>query len=304
MHVAQPVSSAPPGEQARFLNHTATSHLGLRVPDIAAALRFYTTVIGLSTHQTLAGGGVRLGWSSGYHVIDLLPGDAGVDRFGFVLQRTEDLADLRARLVSTAVDIDDLDLSDADRQGFQIIDPDGNHVQFLTSLDHARPSGIAAGPGGTRFQHITLATTNVGRMLDFYVRVIGFRQSDVLGDNEFTWLRSNREHHTLALVAAEGAGIDHYAFDIASWEEMKTWCDHLTEEEVDITWGPGRHGPGNNLFCFFDDPAGHHIELSAELERFHDDRVSYAVRRWNPAPRSVNLWGGQLPAFRTTSEQN
>jgi catechol 2,3-dioxygenase len=43
--------------------------------------------------------------------------------------------------------------------------------------------------------------------------------------------------------------------------------------------GPGRHGPGNNLFVFFDDPSGNHIELSAEMERFHDDLVDYPVRR-------------------------
>jgi catechol 2,3-dioxygenase-like lactoylglutathione lyase family enzyme len=140
-------------------------------------------------------------------------------------------------------------------------------------------------------------------MLSFYRDVLGFRQSDVLGDDEFTWLRSNREHHTLALVAAgKGGDIDHYAFDVTGWAEIKAWCDRLTDEDVRITWGPGRHGPGNNLFVFFDDPAGHHIELSAEMERFHDDRVEYTVRRWEPAPRSVNLWGGQVPAFRTTSK--
>jgi len=68
-----------------------------------------------------------------------------------------------------------------------------------------------------------------------------------------------------------------------------------------VAWGPGRHGPGNNLFVFFDDPAGNHIELSAEMEKFHDDRVTYVPRRWEPIPNSVNLWGGQLPTWRKTS---
>ena len=69
-----------------------------------------------------------------------------------------------------------------------------------------------------------------------------------------------------------------------------------------MTWGPGRHGPGNNLFIMFDDPAGNHVELSAEMEQFHDEQADHPVRHWRPVPRSINLWGGQLAAFRTTSE--
>ena len=77
--------------------------------------------------------------------------------------------------------------------------------------------------------------------------------------------------------------------------------DRLTDEEVDVVWGPGRHVPGNNLFVFVDVPAGHHIEPSAEMEMLHDDRVSYAARRWEPVPNSVNLWGGQLAKWRRTT---
>ena len=44
--------------------------------------------------------------------------------------------------------------------------------------------------------------------------------------------------------------------------------------------GTGRHGPGNNLFLFFDDLDGNHIELSAEMERFFDDSADYAPRIW------------------------
>ena len=33
----------------------------------------------------------------------------------------------------------------------------------------------------------------------------------------------------------------------------------------DTIWGPGRHGPGGNVFCYFIDPAGNVIEYTAEL---------------------------------------
>jgi len=93
-----------------------------------------------------------------------------------------------------------------------------------------------------------------------------------------------------------------FSFDVSGWGDLLTWCDRLSAQGVDVTWGPGRHGPGNNLFIMFDDPAGNHVELSAELEQFHDEQADHPVRHWRPVPRSINLWGGQLAAFRTTSE--
>jgi len=39
-----------------------------------------------------------------------------------------------------------------------------------------------------------------------------------------------------------------------------------------LEWGPGRHGPGNNLFVFVHDPEGNWIEISAELEQVTPDR--------------------------------
>jgi hypothetical protein len=68
-----------------------------------------------------------------------------------------------------------------------------------------------------------------------------------------------------------------------------------------VQWGPGRHGPGNNLFLFFDDPAGNHVELSAEMERFFDDYAQYEPRIWNADPATVNLWGGQVPRWRNVA---
>ena len=35
----------------------------------------------------------------------------------------------------------------------------------------------------------------------------------------------------------------------------------------------------------------------------HDDRVTYTPRQWKPIPNSVNLWGGQLPNWRKTSQE-
>jgi catechol 2,3-dioxygenase len=54
-----------------------------------------------------------------------------------------------------------------------------------------------------------------------------------------------------------------------------------------LMWGPGRHGPGNNLFIFIEDPDGNWIEVSAELEVVHDRPAV----DWPHERRTLNLWG-------------
>jgi catechol 2,3-dioxygenase-like lactoylglutathione lyase family enzyme len=298
-------------EAAGTLRRTATSHIGLRVPDVATTAEFYGRILGLVSQAELAAGGLRLGWGSGHHVLDLLPGAAGLDHIGFEVGDPTGLAGLEGRLRAAGHGVTELDPShlddavavDGGPRGLACVDPDGNTVHFHTPVH--RPGEHAADPGRRpiRYQHVTLSTADVSAMVAFYVGVVGFRLSDQLADGRFAGLRSNRDHHTLAVVdTGRGGGIDHYSYDLAGWDDFKTWCDRLTEQGVDVVWGPGRHGPGNNLFAFFDDPAGNHVELSAEMEQFHDDRVDYTPRRWAPVPNSVNLWGGQLPRWRRTSQ--
>jgi catechol 2,3-dioxygenase len=291
-----------------LLRHTAVSHLGLSVPDPAATALFYERVLGLVVHETLADGRVRLGWGSGHHVLDLRPGPHGLDHYGFEVRDADGIEGIRSRLDAAGIAFDDLpaefiDEAVDDPTGIRVSDPDGNDVHL-----HGPVHRQGEGQGDStrrplKFQHTTLSTTDVAPIVEFFTTIIGFRVSDRLADGRFTWLRSDKDHHTLAVVNTGRAGVlDHYSYDLAEWEDFKAWCDRLSLEDVAVQWGPGRHGPGNNLFVFFDDPAGNHIELSAEMERFWDDRVTYEPREWDPIPSSVNLWGGQLASWRRTSK--
>ena len=293
---------------AGALVDTAVSHIGFRVPDVAEAVRFYTRVLGMVPQGGGPGGATRLGWGAGHHVIDLVEGEQGLVHYGFEVRAPGGVAAIRQRLEEAGVPVRDLDAAFVDAadgpvDGLAAHDPDGTEVHFHSRVHRYGEATADPGRRPIKFQHTTLGTAAIGPMIDFFVGVVGFRISDQLADGRFVWLRSDRDHHTLAVVdTGSGGDIDHYSYDLAEWEDFKAWCDRLTELDVIVQWGPGRHGPGNNLFVFFDDPAGNHIELSAEMEKFHDDRVEYVPRRWTPAPTTVNLWGGQTPRWRTLSE--
>ncbi len=275
------------------LGQTSLSHIRLRTRDVEAMAQFYERTVGLVRHQPPANVQARLGWGIGHHVIDLIAGDPGLDGVGFEVLDPGGLERLEARgsergLVGT----------DPQREGGSLTlrDPDGTCLEFHGRVDRAGEHVADSGRRPIRVQHVTLATQNMDTMVDFYSE-LGFRVSDRMGD-VFTWLRSTVEHHSLAIVNGPAAGLDHYSYDVSDWNDFKVWCDRLADLDVAVRWGPGRHGPGNNLFIFFDDPDGNHVELSAEMERFWDDRAKYATRVWDAEPKTINLWGGQLSPWR------
>lgn len=272
------------------------SHVGLRAPDATGLRRFYEDVVGMVTHEEESG--LRLGWGAGHHAIEIFPGPAALDHFALELPGDEELDILAHHLQSSGVSITEKSPVGDHPATFEIEDPDGNRIELHGPVDRSGEHAADSGRRPVRIHHVTLATTSMASMVDFYVETLGFRVSDRMGD-KFTWLRCNREHHTVAIVESDDArSLDHYAFELHGWEDFKTWCDELAARNVSVRWGPGRHGPGNNLFIFFDDSAGFHVELSSELERYWDDVAEYTPRRWEVDPRTTNLWGGQSADWR------
>ena len=177
-------------------------------------------------------------------------------------------------------------------EAFSVIDPDGNTVVF--GHRDASPSASGTNHGlRARLQHVAVATDDPEKMLRFYTEGLGFVLSDQVLDGgalSACWLRTDREHHTLALFRTRQPGrrLDHYSYEVGEWALIRDWADHLAASGVPIVWGPGRHGPGNNLFIMIRDPAGNLVEFSAELEVIRGER-SPAV--WPQEARTFNRWG-------------
>jgi catechol 2,3-dioxygenase-like lactoylglutathione lyase family enzyme len=279
----------------RNTTSAALSHIGLAVDDPGEAAAYYARTLGLAVSETLADGTIRLGWGRGFHALELAPGD-GLDHFGLELPDEAALDALESRLQAHGVPLAREVVAGHHLPVLAFRDPDGHRIETHGPVDRSGEHAADPGRRPVRIHHVTLASPAIAEQVAFYETVLGFRVSDRMGD-VFTWLRCNQEHHTVAVVAADRAGLDHYAYEIDSWAGLRTWCDELAARDVRLQWGPGRHGPGNNLFVMFDDPAGNHVELSCEMERFWDDRAEYAPRHWAPGAKTVNLWG-PVPAWR------
>ncbi|MEU1176828.1 VOC family protein [Streptomyces sp. NPDC005820] len=274
---------------------SSLSYLSLKTPDLEAAAAFYEKALGMTRTDTEASAPVRLGFGRGHHAVELVAGSPGLDHFAFEVRDESDLAALRERLRRAGVAMSQPPGDRVAPGVFAIVDPDGNRLEFHGAIDR---SGERS--GGLRpdcVQHLALASPDAGRLVRFYVDVLGFRVSDQMGEDAGFWLRSAQEHHSLAIFERErNHGLDHYSFDVAGWDAFKVWCDHFSREGVPVVWGPGRHGVGNNLFIMFHDTTGYLIEFSAEMDLFPDDSTA-EPGQWDDYGLAASLWG-PVPDFR------
>ena len=170
---------------------------------------------------------------------------------------------------------------------FAVADPDGRRVVFGIPV---RVPGIRSALAG-RLQHFVCASTRVPEMLAFYRDTLGASESDrVLENDEIAAvvLRSDPEHHSFATFRASESRPDHHCYETSSWNDIRDWGDRMASLRIPLWWGPGRHGPGNNLFFMIEDTDGHKVEFSAELELMPKDT---AFRTWPHEQRTLNLWG-------------
>ena len=172
-------------------------------------------------------------------------------------------------------------------------DPDGNRLVFAhgAALDAPRLSGPLA-QRTARLQHIVLGSSDAKRLIRFYDEVVGFRTSDTVLDDagvvRTAFLNCGSDHHSVAVFATTENRLDHFCFETGDWGLIRDWSDHFSAERIPLKWGPGRHGPGNNLFVFIHDLDGNWVELSAELEQITPERPPGT---WRHEERTLNSWG-------------
>jgi len=259
-------------------------HMQIQSADPAAMANFYADTLDMSSRRLDSGDWLLEGPQR--RVLVTSGADRALGFAAFACRDPHGLAAIRARVTAESAEIlpspSPLFGSDA----FAVKDPDGNCIVFGRGQSETPRKGVR-GP----LQHLTLATRDPEAIERFYVGTLGFATSDYVRDETgrimACWMRSNHEHHTLACFRKSVPGIDHHSYEAGDWSVIKDWCDRMGDRRIPIMWGPGRHGPGNNLFIFIEDPDRNWIEISAELEVVHDR----AAQVWPHEEHTVNLWG-------------
>lgn len=234
----------------------------LRVPDAEPAARFFAEVWGLS--RTESAGAIRLrGTAALPYLISLEQGAPAILGITFCAPRGE-LGSER-----------------------EVIGPEGERYRFVVESPVKATQAHPDRP--IELSHVVLNCGDVDAAERFAVAQLGFKVSD--RTKHMTFVRCNRKHHCIAYARAGFASLNHIAFDMPGLESVMRGIGRLRDAGYPAVWGPGRHGPGNNVFGYFIGPHGGVVEYTAEVQEIDESYRVGGPADWQWPPGRIDHWG-------------
>jgi catechol 2,3-dioxygenase-like lactoylglutathione lyase family enzyme len=288
----------------RQLAVTGLDHVTFECADVPAAVEFYRDVWGLRPEAAAPDGSFALsGPVGGGPRLIVRPADR--DALAHVA--------FRCRAARSAAASDDAATAAhgvpcGEHPGAArtvLTDPDGRTVELLMTGEDAEAAGPGAPPlveghasamgHAPVMGHVVLASPDVEANERFYVDRLGFRTTDRTARG-MVFMRCNTDHHTLAIAQAGAPGVQHVAYDVGSIDQLMQNLARLRDLGVACVWGPGRHGPGHNVFAYYRDPLGCVVEQFADMEQVAADGP--VEERWWGPDWPGDLWGLAGPPSR------
>jgi hypothetical protein len=145
-------------------------------------------------------------------------------------------------------------------------------------------------------QHVVFSVPQIDPALDFYVKRLKFRISDVIrGRGVFLRCEGRNEHHNLFLVARP-LGFHHLAFGLDSIDELMMGANHMQRKGWTSEYGVGRHRASSIVFCYLSNPTGGEIEYAADGDYIDD---SWVPNLWEPVYSNQYWMAGSPPPVPT-----
>jgi catechol 2,3-dioxygenase len=274
---------------------TGLRGVDLGVRDVAAQVRFYTDVWRLAVVAE-RNGSVYLRGSGGYcHILALHPRSepallcvnlAAADR-NAVDRLHARVTAAGAPQVGPTAPID----GPGGGYGFVFMDPEGRSVRVITEdARHADARPLPDRP--ERITHLVFNTPRQEDAAAFWVRALGFHVSD---RSLLTFIRCNDDHHCIAFHPGGSSTLHHIAFEMDGIDSVMRGAGRMRDAGRPIEWGPGRHGPGNNVFAYFIAPDDFVVEYTAEVEKVDRDHRVREPGAWVYPPGHSDLWGATPP---------
>ena len=261
------------------------------VPDLAQAAAFYVGVWGLEVADRTNNSFWLRGTGSDPHLLALHQGSAPAIRsMTLRVEPGADLERLRAGLaaagaqVSVARDIDE----HGGGVGFTAHDPYGRVIRLVQN-DSRVQARTDMGDVPERLAHVNLNSDAVDRDAAFFIDALGFQLTD--RSKMMAFVRTNPDHHSVVIAEAPVNTLNHVAFQMTGWEDVMTASGRMIDHGFPIGWGPGRHGPGDNVFAYFVDPFGFVIEYTAEVLQVDDNYRVGGPDDWIWPKGRTDQWG-------------
>jgi catechol 2,3-dioxygenase len=270
----------------------ALRSVSFHVQDIDKTIDFYTRVWGLTLVDRRGDSAWLRASGRDCHVLSLhQANDVAIGSVTLRAAPNTDLGALAAQIVAAGgcevtevVAVDD----HGGGRGFSVRDRVGRRHRIIQGDEAAAPMPTKSGRP-TRLSHVNVNSDDVSRDVGFYVDGLGFQLTD--RSKMMGFVRTNSDHHSIVIAEAAVNTLNHVAFELPTWEDVMIASGRMVDERHPIGWGPGRHGPGNNVFSYFVSPDGIVIEHTAEMLQVDD---AYRVGRpddWTWPAGRTDHWG-------------
>jgi hypothetical protein len=154
-----------------------------------------------------------------------------------------------------------------------------------------------------RIGHVVLCSPEPQKTAEWFRKMFGFVASDdIYIEEESNLLASfNRldggenyvDHHALAFLAGETAGLQHVSFEVQNIDDVFAGHDHMvSKQKYEHMWGIGRHLLGSQVFDYWADPWGRVHENWADTDKLNN---SAKAKSWSAEEGFISQWGEHPP---------
>jgi catechol 2,3-dioxygenase-like lactoylglutathione lyase family enzyme len=137
--------------------------------------------------------------------------------------------------------------------------------------------------------HVPINAADADACTRFALDVLGFKVTDRTKIMDF--IRCNSTHHSLAYVRTGVSALHHMAFEMQDLDAVMRGVGRLKDAGIEPSWGPGRHGPGNNVFAYYVAPFGAVMEYTSEIQRVNRSYKVGGPEDWKWPPGRNDHWG-------------
>ena len=267
----------------------------LGVTDVAAHARFYADVWKLAVVAERNGSVYLRGSGAYHHILALHPRPqpallcvnlAAADRDA-VDRLHAQIAQMGVAALRPPAPVDE----PGGGYAFSFADPEGRVLRVIAG-DQRHTDAAVVPDRPHKITHVVFNTPRQEETAAFWSDAIGFRVSD---RSLLTFIRCSSDHHSIAFHPGERASLHHIAFEMADLDSVMRGAGRMRDAGYPIEWGPGRHGPGNNVFAYFVGPDDFVIEYTAEIEQVTDATPVRTPKDWTYPPGRTDLWGATPP---------
>ncbi|MEH3159597.1 MAG: VOC family protein [Sphingomonas taxi] len=277
---------------ARQFPITAVRSVDFDVPDLAAATAFYTEIWGLAVTARCDGTVWLRGTGSDPYLLALHAASASAIRsMTFRVAPGGDPRALAAAMVAQGAQLTVPHAPTDEPGGGMIVavrDAQGRTIRLVQ--DDIPIAPLPADPDRPeRIAHVNVNSDDVDRDAAFFTQALGFTLTD--RSKMMAFVRTNDDHHSIVIAEAPVNTLNHVAFQMPGWEGVMRASGRMVDHRFPIGWGPGRHGPGNNVFAYFVDPFGFVIEYTADVLQVDDQYRVGRPEDWTWPPGRSDQWG-------------